>query len=75
MRLEGGEGGRGGADGTRRLELLRISLREPLDFYLSFYRWTVAWRQAANASHWGASMLEAHAPPPPLTLEAHCSLP
>ena len=41
--------------------VLVTRLRELLDFYLSFYRWTVAWRQAANASHWGGSMLEVRA--------------
>ena len=33
-------------------------LRRPLDFYVSFYRWTVAWRQKRNATRFGATMRE-----------------
>ena len=29
-----------------------------MDFYISFYRWTVAWRQQRNATAHGATMLE-----------------
>ena len=40
-----------------RLVLL-TRLRRPLEFYVSFYRWAVAWRQRSNASLYGSSMLE-----------------
>ena len=38
--------------------MLVTRLRRPLDFYVSFFRWTVAWRQRHNASVFGATMLE-----------------
>ena len=38
--------------------VLVTRLREPLAFYVSFYRWTVFWRQRRNASAFGGSMLE-----------------
>ncbi|KAL3915761.1 MAG: hypothetical protein SGPRY_007089 [Prymnesium sp.] len=38
--------------------VLLTRLRQPLSFYISFYRWTVFWRQAANATEFGASMME-----------------
>lgn len=38
--------------------VLATRLREPLSFYLSFYRWTVNWRQQRNASAFGKTMLE-----------------
>ena len=44
--------------------VLVTRLREPLSFYVSFYQWTVAWRQAQNASKFGSSMLECACPRP-----------
>ena len=38
--------------------VLVTRLREPLSFYVSFYRWTVNWRQQRNASQFGRTMLE-----------------
>ena len=38
--------------------VLFTRLRRPLEFYVSFYRWAVAWRQRLNASLYGSSMLE-----------------
>ena len=37
---------------------LATRLREPLSFYMSFYRWTVNWRQQRNASAFGTTLLE-----------------
>ena len=33
-------------------------VREPTDFYLSFYRWGVAFRQRENPKSFGANFLE-----------------
>ena len=38
--------------------VLVTRLREPLSFYMSFYRWTVNWRQQRNASAFGTTLLE-----------------
>eukprot|EP00966_Prymnesium_polylepis_P172772 3995760-Prymnesium_polylepis.1 len=38
--------------------VLLTRLRQPLSFYISFFRWTVYWRQLLNASEFGATMLE-----------------
>jgi hypothetical protein len=42
--------------------VLFTRLREPVTFYLSFYRWTVNWRQQLNSTHYGRDMFE-WAPP------------
>lgn len=38
--------------------VLVTRLREPLSYYISFYRWTVSWRQLRNASAFGSTMME-----------------
>ena len=38
--------------------VLVTRLREPLSFYISFYRWTVSWRQIRNATAFGRTMVE-----------------
>ena len=42
--------------------VLFTRLREPLSYYMSFYRWTVWWRQQKNASGYGRDLFE-WAPP------------
>jgi hypothetical protein len=38
--------------------VLVTRLREPASFYISFYRWTVNWRQQHNSSAYGRDILE-----------------
>lgn len=38
--------------------ILATRVREPLSFYMSFYRWTVNWRQQRNASTFGSGLLD-----------------
>lgn len=38
--------------------VLVTRLREPLSYYVSFFRWTVSWRQQRNSTLFGATMLE-----------------
>ena len=38
--------------------VLVTRLREPLSFYISFYRWTVFWRQLRNSTEFGSTMIE-----------------
>ena len=38
--------------------VLFTRLRRPLEHYISFYRWTVGWRQRLNASAFGAGFIE-----------------
>ena len=38
--------------------VLVTRLREPTSYYVSFYRWTVSWRQARNSTLFGATILD-----------------
>ena len=42
--------------------VLFTRIREPTSFYISFYRWTVWWRQQQNSTHFGRDLLQ-WAPP------------